>query len=299
MNPLDTNFLTQKTNINVGTSFVEEVEANGKISSKGQELVAAFHQKSNPDLLDQLVKSGAPVNYRLDYGLEVKLEADFVFALYRILGGDEGEDRLKEGCLKVFGDHANEIFNYIQTAPKFFDILYNPSANQEIVPLSSSFIENLKLNPCFIRANPDHTNGSLIIAAGLRDGQLVKDLLKLGKNFLKNDNGAHVNFQGYFEHPAAVWSAILLDEDTLSILIDAGTDYNLSVCGSNLLHWACSAAGLDNSEERKNRAIRVVQRLVASGVKIDAVNKLGKTPKDYAPSYLKELIQNKNGKISN
>lgn len=291
MNPLEFVIPSSIEKVNTGTNFVEQVEANAWISSQGQELVAAFHQKSNPDKLKQLVKSGAPVNYRLDYGLEIKFEADFVFAFYRILGGDEGEDQLMEGCLKVFGSHASDIFEYTRTSPKFFEILYDTDANQEIIPVSPLFIENLKSNPCHIRANPDHTNGSLIIAAGLRDGKLVKELLKLGKNFPKIGNGAHVNFQGYFDVPAAVWSAILLDEDTLNILIEEGTDYNLSVCGSNLLHWACSAAGLDNSEERRDRAVRVAQRLVASGVSLNAVNKLGKKPWDYAPDYLKELVK--------
>lgn len=189
----------------------------------------------------------------MDYGLEIKLEADFVFAFYRILGGDQGEDSLMEGCSKVFGNHAKDIFEYTRTSPKFFEILYDHYANQEIIPVSPLFVENLKVNPCQIRANPYHTNGSLIIAAGLRDTQLVRDLLKLGKNFPEKGNGAHVNFQGYFDTPAAVWSAILLDEDNLRILIDAGTDHNLSVCGSNLLHWACAAAGLDKNEDSRHK----------------------------------------------
>lgn len=290
MQPLRSIDTISQENVNVGTNFIEEIEANGLVLSSGQALVEAFHKKSSPENLEQLVRSGAPVNYRLDYGLEIKLEADFVFALYRILGGDSGEENLKEGCLKVFGDHAQEIFEYTCTSPTFFKILYDPTANQEFISISQSFIQNLKLNPCHIRANPEHANGSLIIAAGLRDEELVKDLLRLGNNYPLNGNGASVNFQGYFDTPAAVWSAILLDDDTLAILINATSDHKLSICGSNLLHWACAAAGLDNSQERKNRAISVVQRLINAGIDVNATNKLGKKPIDYAPDYLKELV---------
>ena len=277
-------------NLVLGTKFVEQVEANAIVTTLGKQLVEAFHKKSDPKTLETLVKVGAPVNYRLDYGLEVKLEADFVFAFYRILGGDQNEESLMRGCEIVFGNHANDIFEYTRTSPQFFEILYNEQANQEIIPTNPDFIENLKANPNMIRANPEHTNGSLIIAAGLRDGKLVKDLLKLGQDWPKENNGANVNFVGYFDVPAAVWSAILFDEDTLSILLEAGTSFNLSVCGSNLLHWACAAAGLDKSTERKERAFRVIQRLVSSGVSTDETNKLGKKPYDYAPDYLRHLV---------
>lgn len=49
MNPLTLVFKSPTNEkIHLGSHFVEEVEANGLIFSKGEELVAAFHQKSNP-----------------------------------------------------------------------------------------------------------------------------------------------------------------------------------------------------------------------------------------------------------
>lgn len=288
---VNNDYLTTQPVSLLGTQFVEEIDANGLVKKAGEELVAAFHNKADPEGLERLVKAGAPVYYRLDYGLEVKLEADFVFAFWRILGGEEGPESLQEGCNTVFGSHGQEVYNYTRTSSEFYRILYDTSANQEFIPLSPAFVENLKQNPYKIRANPDHTNGSLIIAAGLRDPELVKEIMALGKQVEEKDNGAHVDFRGYFDVHAAVWSAILLDEDTLCTLLDGGSALSLSVCGSNLLHWACAAAGLDASEERMHRARNTIQRLVTVGTSLIERNKLGKQPWEYAPEHLWDLVK--------
>ena len=50
MNPLKfIDSIKSKEKIKIGSPFVEEVEANGFVSSAGQALVEAFHQKANPD----------------------------------------------------------------------------------------------------------------------------------------------------------------------------------------------------------------------------------------------------------
>lgn len=52
MNPLAFVGTSSERKVNLGTDFVEQVEANGRVLPKGQELVEAFHQKSNPPRLE-------------------------------------------------------------------------------------------------------------------------------------------------------------------------------------------------------------------------------------------------------
>ena len=72
----------------------------GKVAL-GQELVQAFNNKQAPREVLALVKAGAPVNYPLDYGLSVRLEAEFVLQFYYLLGGDRGNHTLNTNVYKL------------------------------------------------------------------------------------------------------------------------------------------------------------------------------------------------------
>nr|WP_106183205.1 ankyrin repeat domain-containing protein [Legionella pneumophila] len=290
--------------VNTNPIYVESVEANDlallptEKCVLGAKLVEAFHNKEDIKSIHDLVKQGAPVNYRLDYGLEVKLESDFVAAFFLLLEGDKGEKYLIDNATKLLGDEetAHHLANYVKTGSAIFDILHSRDANNEAIPLNPKFLALIKKNASLLRAQPEHKNGSLIIAAGLRDTQLLSQLILLGKVADKTlgnklTNGANVNFKGYFNDNAAVWSAILLDKKALELLVDNGSDISeLGITKSSLLHWAVVAARLDNTAERQSKALDVVKMLLEKGASLDEANALGQTPIDYARDELKEYL---------
>lgn len=283
-------YVTYPTHAAPNYLVVEQVDPNAYFSESERAILSAFHDKSNAAELQKLVERGVSVKVRLDYGLPIDDESDFVAAFRVILESGAGP----EGCYTVFGQKkGEEIYQYTKNSDEFFKILHHPEANQEKIPLNEQFISHLKANVALMRANPEHQNGTLIIASGLQDPDLVREIIALGKKVPPNvkENGADVRFRGYFEGTAASWSAILLDSRTLEVLLDEGSELeNVGICGSNLLHWACAAASLDETFERKQRALETVVLLLDRGVSTRALNKLGKCPSDYAPNYLKEFI---------
>jgi hypothetical protein len=276
---------------------VEEIEANVEKNVLGIQLVDAFHDKQNPQRIQLLVNQGAPVNYRLDYGLEVKYESDFVAQFFLLLEGDKGQDYLLKNATKILGnkEQAIHLVNYVSTGLEIFNILHAYHANHEEIKVNPEFFNFLLNNAIHCRGNPDHENGSLILAAGIRNTDFVKQIINKGKYIDKtlNDsqNGAAVNFRGYFGDNAAVWSAILLDKDTLSILLDHGSDiHDIGVTKSSLLHWVAVADRLESKPERQQKSIEIAEMLLKHHAKPDIINILGKTPIDYASGNLKELL---------
>ena len=207
-----------------------------------QQVIKAFHDKTSTEELKNLIdnKKG-PVYSRLNYGLPIIEESDFVLCLHKCLTGLGKKGELEQNAKIIFGEHAKEVLDYTRTSQEFYTILHNENANREHIDLNSKFTKFLIDNPANFRADPEGQNGSLIIAAGLQDPDLVRKLIKLGKEEQKvstEENGADVNFTGYFGDTAAVWSAILLDAQTLEILLKAGARTNdLGITKNSLLHW--------------------------------------------------------------
>lgn len=170
------------------TPYVEQVPSND-ISSLyaekielGRELADAF-QRKNVEEIRQLVNLGAPVNYRLDYGLEIIHESDFVAAFFLLLEGDKDEETLLENALKVFSkEKAKGLVNYIKDSLEIFAIFRQQNVNRQEIEVNINFLEYLKKHAVTCRANPEHKNGSLIVAAGLRNKALVSQILIAGKS---------------------------------------------------------------------------------------------------------------------
>lgn len=279
---------------------VESVPANVGSTKEdlGKQLEQAFHEKAKPEVLHALVAKGAPVDYRLDYGLEIRLESDFVAEFFFLLQGDLGKQKLLEHTkqLLTVEKDAVGLANYVSTAMDFFTTLhaYDKELKSNTSPVSEEFKNFLKENAVLARANPFHKNGALIIAAGLRDPKLVQEIIQKGA-MSKVDpqfNGAHIEFKGFFDDTAAVWSAILLDKATLEVLLNHGVKVNdcVGITKSTLLHWVTVAARIDISEERQEAAYNIAQMLLKKGAKPNIQNKLNLCPMDYARGKLKTLF---------
>lgn len=294
--------------VNNNQFFVENVESNDLATVSrnnlqlGLQLVEAFHNKQKPDKIHELVSQGAPVNFRLDYGLPVKLESNFVAQFFLLLEGDKGEVSLRDNAILITGDRANgvSLSDYVKTGLEIFEILHSKIANTEEIKVNPEFYKLVENNAIRCRANPEHKNGSLIISAGLRNPQFTATILSLGKSSQNNlENGASVNFKGYFGDNAAVWSTILLDKETLKLLLDNGSEINnVGVTNSSLLHWVAVAERLEKTIEGKTKAIEIAQMLIEHGAEPFAQNKLGKTPIDYARGELKTFLSNTNIKYN-
>lgn len=278
----------------------ETIDSNDYMDHKSKEmgvkLVKAFHDKQRPDVIKELVLAGAPVNYRLDYGLPVVCESEFVAQFSLLFSDDDDEKNLFSNAKRIFADkEAKELVSYIKTGLTIFEILHSQSANTKIVPVAKKFKDFILYNAAECRFNPDHQNGALIISAGLMDPNFLRQVLTAGKsrsNIKPEKNGAHVNFLGYFGDNAAVWSTILLDILSLRILLNNGSSFeNIGVTGSSLLHWVAVAARLDSTQTRQKKVEAIAHLLLAKGARPDVANKLRKTALDYARGNLCELFK--------
>jgi hypothetical protein len=285
-------------------------ELNSEEQKLGENLYQAFNDKSNPEKLKKLVLAGAPVNYRLDYGLEIRLESHFVFELFLLLEGDIGIDKLRENAKKIFGeDAADSYVDYLNTAKDYYDILNSSDEldiNNKVMPLNENYKNALIENALDGRANPYYKNGALIVAAGLRDKELVNEILEIGKrsmlsNNKENNNGAAVNFKGFFEDTAIIWSAILLDLGTINLLLKYGAECkNIGVSGSSVLHWVVLAERIYPTPDRTETAKIIIDLLIEGDPEICSnKNKLGKKPSDYAVGALKTYLQFKEFTLQN
>jgi hypothetical protein len=264
----------------------------------GKKLLGAFSDKSNPATMKALVEAGAPVNYRLSYGLEIKQEATFVAAFFLLLETEPGK-ALNNATFLSGGDSVNGqgLYNYVSTGKAFRDILWDATANQTVIPVAEGFQTYLEQHAINARFEPepepeDPQNGSLIIASGLRNTELVRQILEKGRSVHVpiEENGADVNFKGYFGDNAAVWSTILMDYDTLRVLLDNGSQSeHIGITQSSLLHWIAVVARLDISEAHQNHAIRITELLLARGCS-DHPNIFNKKASDYAEGTIKEML---------
>lgn len=123
-------FLIIKGFASENTPFTENISANLISSSKlailGEKLEAAFHVKENIEAIKEFVEQGAPVNYRLDYGLPLKDESDFVASFYILLGGLQGEENILKSARLLLNNEENALalYNYVKTALNIFNILH-------------------------------------------------------------------------------------------------------------------------------------------------------------------------------
>lgn len=265
-----------------------------QLKELGEELEKAFHDKSNPSRIKELVAQGAPVNYRLNYGLEIALEADFVAALRLILEGNKGDGVLLKNTTRLYtsSEAAEKLKQYVETAQEIYDYLKSPQANPILIPLNKKFEQHLINYPQNSRFDPEQKNGALIIAAGIRDQKLLNEVLIEDRQSDREENGAAVNFKGFFDETAAVWSAILLDRPNLEILLDNGAQMEkIGLHQSSLLHWVVVAARLDNSPERQEKALSCAELLLSrEGIDIRSPNKLGYSALHYARGDMLDLL---------
>ncbi len=288
---------------NMEIIYVEKIQSNDLLLLEaekielGRQLADAF-QRKNVEEIRQFVNLGAPVNYRLDYGLEIIRESDFVAAFYLLLEGDKGKEQLFANALKLVSDEvkAIELVNYIKDSLEIFTILRQQNADAQEIKININFLNLIKKYAVTCRANPQHANGSLIVAAGLRNKEFASQIISRGKSAMnKSTNGADVNFKGYFDDNAAVWSAILLDKDTLELLLDNGSDiHEIGISKSSLLHWVALVYRLGDDPQRQAKASTIAEMLLQRGAKLDTQNILGKTPMDYAKGELRELFSKLN-----
>jgi hypothetical protein len=267
-----------------------------------KQLIEAFHDKTNPEKLGYLISQGAPIKTRLDYGLEINIESEFVYALFLLLECDKGEEILKRNIVDVFSkDGVANLFTYVRTAKQFFDLLHARHANLTPIPVSLDFTAYLLNHAISARFNPEvnkagiNKNGSLIIAAGLRDPVLVYKLIALGASSALpvTENGAYVNFRGYFDSTAIEWSAIMLDGPVFNVLhnqADIKID-KLNITESSVLHYLAIAVKMLPTAERIAMATRMINEvLVKYPAIIQSVNTLGLKAADYLPENLHYLL---------
>ncbi len=287
----------------IETVNLEEIAAANALDSLttqeqklGASLYDAFHDKSNPELLKNLIAEGAPVNYRLDYGLEIRREADFVYQFFLLLEGDLGIGKLAENAKLIFGENYSGYVSYLKFSKEYYEILHSPQANTKNIPLNSAYENTLKKYAIAGRANPNHNNSALIIAAGLNNYKLVEELLEIGKktSVKPEHNGSHVNFKGYFDDTAIIWAAILLDFNTIKVLMNHGADFeDIGVSKASVLHWVTLAQRINPSPERTKTAKDIVEFLIEHQVNILSENLLRKTPLDYANHEFKQYLTEK------
>lgn len=272
------------------------VNLDRKMLALGKALDEAFHNKSDVTAIKELVKQGAPVNYRLDYGLEISLESHFVYQFFLLLEGDKGLDKLRDNIAVVFKDNPNPYYNYISTAADVYHALHACEANIQAIAVNPNYISALKNYVSNGRANPYHRNGTLIIAAGLRDPALVQDIINQAQS-VKCDplkNGGLVNFVGHFEDTAAVWSAILLDEKCLTVLLANNAKIeSLGALKGSLLHWVAVAVKMSNTPDRLLKAKYITELLIQRGIDLNATNLLGLPASYYADGEFRNYLERK------
>jgi hypothetical protein len=283
----------------VGFEKIVANDSNTKNQELGEALINAFHDKTNVENLRNLVHQNAPVNYRLDYGLPIRVEAQYVAALFYLLEGDKENSLFLDNITlatsqDVCGaNNAEEMEKYTKTAIEFFTILNAEKANFEDIPLNPAFKEFVIQEAIIGRAHPFHTNGSLIVAAGLEDLHFIKNLVAIGKNstVVKSENGSDINFRGYFGGNAATHSAILLDIESLEFLLQNGSEIGCyGIAGASLLHWVAVTARLVEDQKGQTKAIECAKCLLKYGADPLSKNLFGRTPIDYARGSLKEFL---------
>lgn len=137
-------------------------------SHMGAAMLSAFARK-DPEKLRELVAQGGPVHVRLDYGLSIRLEADFVAALKVILGGDKTTAIEVEAARIAFSYDAvaaSALQAYTRDAFAIRDLLRSHS-NAPVIPVHPAYLDHLLRTAVTYRDSLG--NCALMTAAGLID----------------------------------------------------------------------------------------------------------------------------------
>jgi hypothetical protein len=270
---------------------VQSVECNDnstltdKDIQLGKALVKAFLQANVP-MIKELVSLGAPVRYRLNYGLPIYDDAHFLMAFYLLLEGDKGIDVLNKNANIIFGKKGNFIASYLANAPVIFNTITHKNSNKVEVPVRQEFKDSIIKHAAIARAAPENANGAIHVAAGLQDHQFLKKIIKIGKkktNIPILKNGSKVGFRGYLNDTASLWSALFLDEKALEIFLNEGcAKDNIGTMNVSILHWAIVASQIRHGSYDNIKGSNVITFLLERGVDPEAKNILGKRPIDYA-----------------
>ncbi len=255
---------------------------NQFISSKqkelGNELIQAFSEK-NTHKIRSLVDQNAPVHTRLDYGLSIFYEADFVAALKIILGGTQIHPAPISSIQIAFNcdfDQAQALQNYTNDAFSIRKIIQQATEHVAI-SVNHSFIKHLKDQALNYRDSLG--NCSLMSALSLIDdpkvdvNALITDLLQLG---------IHIDFRGYFGCNACMWSVIMLDFDRVQLFLDHESDINaVDDAGNTLLHWLFATASFRQDKEDHIRIKKLYDFLLERRIDQEIKNNAGFLATDY------------------
>ena len=244
----------------------------------GAAMLSVFATK-DPEKLRELVAQGGPVHVRLDCGLSVRLEADFVAALKVILGGG------KTTAIEVAA--ARTAFHYDEAAASALQAytkdafvireLLRDGANAPAIPVHPAYLEHLLRTAVTYRDSLG--NCALMAAVSLIDDPRV-DVNDLLERLVAA--GLDVDFRGYFGCNACSWSVILLDAERVRQLLDLGSDVTATDdAGNGLLHWLAATSSYRDNPDELTRSRTLFDYLIERGADPERRNKLGLTCKDY------------------
>lgn len=255
---------------------------NQFVSSKqkelGNELIQAFSEK-NTHKIQSLVNRNAPVHTRLDYGLSIFYETDFVTALKIILGGTPTDPAPISSIQAAFNcdfNQAQALQNYTNDAFSIRKIIQQDTEHL-VISVNHSFIQHLKTHAVSYRDSLG--NCSLMSALSLIDDPkvdvnvLITDLLELGID---------IDFRGYFGCNACMWSVIMLDFDRVHLFLDHESDINsIDDAGNSLLHWLAVTASFRQDKEDHRRVEKLYNSLIEREINQKIKNNLGFLATDY------------------
>jgi len=247
-------------------------------SHMGAAMLSAFAGKDT-EKLRELVAQGGPVHVRLDYGLSIRLEADFVAALKVILGGGKTTAIEVETARTAFNHDvvaASALQAYTKDAFVIRDLLQNSSCAPTI-PVHPGYIDHLLRTAVTYRDSLG--NCALMAAASLIDDPRV-DVNDLITRLVAA--GLDVDTRGYFGCNACSWSVILLDAERVRHFLDLGSDVTATdEAGNGLLHWLAATSSYRDSPDELARSRALFDHLIERGADPARRNRLGLTCQDY------------------
>jgi hypothetical protein len=247
-------------------------------SHMGAAMLSAFARKDTEEIRE-LVAQGGPVHVRLDCGLSIRLEADFVAALKVILGGGKTtaiEVETARTAFKYDAVAANALQAYTRDAFIIRDLLQDGS-NAPTLPVHPAYIDHLLRNAVTYRDSLG--NCALMAAASLIDDPRV-DVNDLITRLVAA--GLDVDTRGYFGCNACSWSVILLDAERVRHFLDLGSDVTATdEAGNGLLHWLAATSSYRDCPDELAKSRALFDYLIERGADPARRNRLGLTCQDY------------------
>jgi hypothetical protein len=260
------------------TSIDPNLFSSAGQSHMGAAMLAAFGTKDT-EKLRELVAQGGPVHVRLDCGLSIRLEADFVAALKVILGGGKTTAIEVEAARTAFNYDAaaaSALQAYTKDAFAIRDLLRNNS-NAPTIPVRPVYIDHLLRTAVTYRDSLG--NCALMAATSLIDDPRV-DVRDLLTRLVAA--GLDVDTRGYFGCNACSWSVIMLDAERVRHFLDLGSDVTATDdAGDGLLHWLAATSSYRDSPDELARSRTLFDYLIDRGADPAKRNRLGLTCQDY------------------